>query len=155
MPDTGPHLNAAILCERVITESDGVLSFIRVVDRFIQTATGAEPPDEMPPFAGNIQMVVTLKADRARGRHTLKLVMEAPDGAREQIGEQDVNLTPGNSGVNLVIGLQLGLRLEGVYWIDVVFGGPRGQQDVLLTRTPLEVVYQRQRVSGIPGQPTE
>lgn len=155
MAGSGPHLIAALFCERAITESDGVLSFIRVVDRFTQTATGIDPPEEMPPMMVNVQMVIVLKADQAKGRYTIKLVMEAPDTERRQIGEQDVNLTPGNAGVNLVIGLQLGLNLEGVYWIDVLFGGPRGQQDVLLTRTPLEVVYQRQRVPAPPGQPEE
>jgi hypothetical protein len=153
MPDTGPHITAALLCERVITEADGVLSFMRVVDRIMNVATGIDPPDEMPPMVGNIQMVVALKSDRAKGRHTVKFLMEAPDGASQQIGEQDVNFTPGNAGANLVIGLQLGLALEGVYWIDVVLGGPRNQPDVLLTRTPLEVVYQRQRIPGPPSLP--
>jgi hypothetical protein len=135
----------------VITEGDGVLSFIRIVDRFIQTATGSDPPDEMPPFVvDNMQMVVSLKSDQAKGRYTVKLVMEAPDTTREQIGEQDVNLTPGSSGINIVAGVRLGLTLEGVYWIDVLFGGPRGQADELLTRVPLEAVYQRQRVPERP-----
>lgn len=136
-----------------MTEADGVLSFMRVVDRITNTASGIDPPDEMPPMLANIQMVVALKSDRAKGRHSVKFFMEAPDGARQQIGEQDVTLTPGNSGANLVIGLQLGLALEGVYWVDVVLGGPRGQEDVLLTRTPLEVVYQRQRVPAPPSLP--
>ncbi len=155
MAGSGPHLTAALLCERVITEADGVLSFIRVVDRFTQTATGVDPPEEMPPMMVQVQLVIVLKSDQAKGRYTIKLIMESPDTERQQIGEQDINLTPGNAGANLIIGLQLGLRLEGAYWIDVVFGGPRGQQDQLLTRTPLEVVYQRQRVPGLPDQPEE
>lgn len=153
MPATGPHIAAALLCERVITEGDGVLSIIRVVDRVVQTATGIEPPDEMPPLkVDNLQMVVALRSDQARGRFTLGLDIEAPDGGRERGAEQDVNLTPGNNGVNLVLGMQLGLEHEGIYWIDVLLGGPRGQEEELLTRVPLEVVYQRQRVSGPQGQ---
>jgi hypothetical protein len=152
MPATGPHIQAALLCERVITEGDGVLSFIRVVDRLISTATGPEPPETMPPLmVNNLQMVVALKSDQARGRFALKLVMEAPSGASEPIGEADVNLAPGNQGINLVMGVQLGLEFEGIYWIDVILGGPRGQPDERLTRVPLEVVYQRQRVPGLQG----
>jgi hypothetical protein len=153
VPATGPHLAIAVLCERVITEGDGVLSIIRVIDRLIQTATGPDPPDEMPPFVVENQMLIALKSDRAKGRYTVKLVIEAPDGSREQIGEQDVNLSPGNSGINIIAGVRLELRLEGVYWIDVLFGGPRGgQKDELLTRVPLEAVYQRQRVPGPQNQ---
>lgn len=152
MPPTGPHLAMAALCERVITESDGVLSIIRIVDRMTQTATGQEPPEVMPPFGANVNMVVSLKADKAQGRYSLKFFMNSPNPTdeRAQIGEQDINLKPGNSGVNLVVGMNLMLSSEGVYWIDVVFGGPYGQADELLTRIPLEVVYQRQRVPERP-----
>jgi hypothetical protein len=155
MPDTGPHLAAALVCERVITEGDGVLSIIRVVDRLIQTATGADPPDAMPPLlVNNLSMVLALKSDQARGRFTVKVWIEAPSGRGQQLGEQDINLQPGNSGANLVIGLQLGLEEEGVYWMDVILGGPRGQADERLTRVPLEVVYQRQRLP-VPENPAD
>jgi hypothetical protein len=156
MPRTGPHLNIAAICERVITESDGAVTLIRVVDRLIHTATGPEPPEVMPPLSvDNLQMVISLKADQARGRYALKLVIEAPDGGRTDVGEQDVHLTAGIQGINLVVGLRLALGQEGVYWIDVLFGGPHGQQDELMTRIPLEVVYQRQRVPAPPTPPSE
>jgi len=46
---TGPYLQAALLCERVMQEKDGVLSVIRIIDRVIHTAMGPETPDTMGP----------------------------------------------------------------------------------------------------------
>lgn len=149
MPETGPHVAVAALCERVISEGDGVISLIRVVDRLTQTATGPDPPEEMPPLVvDNVQCVIALKSDQARGRNELKLVMEGPDGARELLGAQDITLEPGNRGINIIAGVRLGLAHEGVYWIDVLFGPPGAdpEHEQLLTRIPVEVVYQRQRV---------
>lgn len=146
MSATGPHLIAALICERVINESDGVLSLIRVVDRLTTTAAGAAPPEVMPPVNFTMQMVVILKPDQAKGRFTVKLVLEAPSGERTPVGEQDITLAPGSRGNNLIIGMEMTFGHEGVYWFDVMLGGPRGQEDERLTRTPLEVVYQRQVV---------
>lgn len=159
MPDTGPHIAVATLCERVLTEGDGVLSIIRIVDRLIQTATGPEPPEQMPPFLvgdRDLRMVIALKSDQARGRVTVKIVVEDPSGARIPVGESDVTLQPGNLGANFNIGLNFAVQHEGVYWFDVLLGGPRNQQDQLMTRVPLEVVYQRQRVvASTPEEPTD
>jgi hypothetical protein len=144
MPETGPHVVIAVICERVLTEQDGVLSLIRVVNRVTNTATGPDPPKKMPPLlVRDLSMVIALKADRARGRFSVSLIGEDPMGVRTPLGEQDVNLSAGNRGVNLVSPLQFALQHEGVYWIDVLLGGPE-QEDELLTRVPLEVQYQRQ-----------
>lgn len=149
MPDTGPHIAIATLCERVLVEQDGVLSVIRVVDRLIQTATGTAPPEQMPPFLvqeNDLRMVISLKSDRARGRFTVKIVLEDPSTQRMQVGQSDLTLQPGNSGANLNIGLNLAIQHEGVHWFDVLLGGPHEQEDQLMTRVPLQVVYQRQHV---------
>lgn len=159
MPDTGPHIAVATLCERVLTEGDGVISIIRIVDRLIQTATGPEPPEQMPPFLvgdRDLKMVIALKSDQAKGRCTVKIVVEDPSGVRVPVGESDITLQPGNLGANLVIGMNVALQHEGVYWFDVLLGGPRNQQDQLMTRVPLEVVYQRQKVpASQPESSTE
>jgi hypothetical protein len=47
----GPHLQSALLCERVLVEQDGVKSAIRNVDRFTRTAVvkgGVE--ENIPPL---------------------------------------------------------------------------------------------------------
>ena len=155
MPDTGPHVVIATFCEKVLSEPDGVLSLIRVVDRFTQTATGTEPPEQMPPFVvsdRDLRMVISLKSDKAKGRCSIKIVAEDPSGVRTPVGESDVTLPVGNQGVNLIIGMNFAFQHEGVYWFDVILGGPRNQEDHLMTRVPLEVVYQRQRVQPPPAE---
>ena len=39
----GPYLHAAHFCEKLLTEKDGVLSAIRIIDRITVTASGATP----------------------------------------------------------------------------------------------------------------
>lgn len=156
MPEKGPHLTVAAFCEKVLQEGDGVLTLVRLVDQFTQTATGPEPPDQMPPFVlteRDLRMVLSLKPDKARGRFSIKIVAEAPSGVRTPIAEYDLNLAAGNRGVNLNIGVNFAFQDEGVYWFDVILGGPRSQEDQLMTRVPLEVLYQRQRVPASPPEP--
>ena len=62
---SGPHLAAALLCEKVLQEKDGVLSFIRVVDRFgVQ-----EPQPGKAPEPIQATLVVTFKAGDTFGKH--------------------------------------------------------------------------------------
>lgn len=146
MPETGPHVTIATFCQKVLTEQDGVLSLIRVVDRFTQTARGTEPPEQMPPFIlgpNDLSMVIVLKPDKAKGRFSIKIDVEDPSGLRKRVGESDITLPGGNQGANLVIGMSVAMEYEGVYWFDVLLGGPRDQEDALMTRVPLEVQYQR------------
>jgi hypothetical protein len=44
----GPWLQAAVFCEKVLIERDGVVSLVRVIDRIIITASGAAAPEKMP-----------------------------------------------------------------------------------------------------------
>lgn len=153
MPPTGPHVAIAVICERVLKEEGGVLSIIRVVDRLTQTASGPDPPQQMPAFIiGDVQMVLSLKPDRSRGRFSIKIVVEDPMGVRMPAGERDINLQGRNLGINLIMPLNVAVQHEGVYWFDVLLGGPKLQEDELLTRVPLEVLYQRQ---PSPGSRTE
>ena len=143
---TGPHLIVATLCERVLTETDGVLSVIRVVDRITQTASGPEAPDQMPPFILDwLTMLIALRSDQARGRYGIKVRPEAPGGFQLPSAEQAIQLQSGPSGANLIMPLVLPITAEGVFWFDVFLTGPAPQQDRLLTRVPLEIVYQPNR----------
>src|SRR4051812_12789274 len=97
----GPHLGLAVLCEKGIEDKEGVLSLIRVVDQITQTATGPDAPEQMPPFIlGNLTMVITLKADKARGRYGLKIRPEDPSGIHLPAVELPIHLEGGNRGVN-------------------------------------------------------
>jgi hypothetical protein len=116
----------------------------------IQSAVGPGAPNEMPPVPVNLTAVIGLKAGTARGRHALKLSIEAPSGLT--VGEEatlPVLFEGEDRGANLILGMGLQLSEEGLYWFNVLFG----DDERLLTRIPLRIVYQPQRIGtgGPPG----
>lgn len=132
----GPWLQAAVFCENVIQDREGVLSLIRVVDRVIIRAVGDTPPAEVPETEHELRMVVMLKSGDARGRRGLQVDMESPDGITRVGPPISVQLEGGNRGMNVIVPMRLRLRWEGVHWVNVWL------DDQLLTRMPLQVVYQ-------------
>ena len=143
---TGPHLIAAVICEKVLQEADGARSEIHIIDRLEQTAVGPDAPEQMPPFLlDNMTILITVKSDQARGRYGIKVRPEAPGGIQLPPMEQAITIQSGPAGVNLVMPFVLPIQAEGVYWFDVFLTGPAPQTDRLLTRVPLEVIYSPQR----------
>ena len=150
---TGPHVSLAVLCEQVIEEKDGTLSLIRVVDRLTTLSDRSATPDQMPAMAHNLFLVVGLKGDRARGRHTLHIILEKPSGGRFPAPSQSVQFETGeDKGANLVIRLQMAFDEEGLYWFDIYLDRADNEQS-LLTRIPLRIIYQPQQSSGLPLAP--
>lgn len=139
----GPHLSMALLCERVLEEKDGVLSIIRVVDRITQAAVGPNVPETMPPVPVNLILVISLKSGAARGRGTITVGTEAPSG--QLLGERielPVVFEGEDRGQNIVAQMGFTADMEGLYWFDVLY------DKRLLTRVPLRIVYQPQRIGG-------
>lgn len=135
----GPYLQAALLCERVLREQDGVLSAIRIVDRIIQQATGmgVAVPQSMPPVAVDLSMLVTFKSGSSKGRSQIKITMEEPSGLLAPIEVSHSVLFEGEDrGVNAVFTLNLQLAKEGLYWFRVFL------DDRFVTRIPLRIIYQ-------------
>jgi hypothetical protein len=135
--DTGPYVNAAVFCEKAITEQDGVLSLIRVVDQINVQAQGPEAPDELPP-GGLIQptLVLVFKPGEARGSQRVRVDIEHPDTIIRKGPEQSFSFTGGpNNGVNIVALTQIALSTTGLYWANVYVN------DRLVTRVPLQVSY--------------
>lgn len=139
-PDTGPYLAMAVLCEKVLDEKDGVLSVIRIIDRVTQTVVSPEAPDEMPPASIPLTCAITFRSGEARGRHSVKLRPEAPSGEQMSAFDQPIHLEGEERGANLVVSFTLQAEMEGLYWIDLLFDDKR------MTRIPLRVVYQPQRI---------
>ena len=150
-PPGGPYLQVAVLCEKALQEQDGVLSLIRIVDRITTTAIGPDAPAEMPPVPVNLTAVIVLKAGQARGRYGLRIGLEAPSGldAGPDV-HLPVFLEGEDRGVNLVVAVNLQAEQEGLYWFNVFFG----DDEVLLTRIPLRIVYQPQRTGSGPAAPS-
>lgn len=152
LPNTGPYLTMAVICEKVLVEQGGGISVIRITDTINQSAAGPEPPVEMPPFiADNLTMVVVLRAGQAQGRFGVKIRPEAPGGFQLPSLEQAIQLVGGPWGASVIVPLVLPVAQEGVFWFDVFLTGP-SQPEILLTRVPLEVIYQPQASTSAAGE---
>jgi hypothetical protein len=140
----GLYLNFAVICERVLRETDDVLSFIRVVDQVnvtIVAPPGADAPQELPQASSvALTLAIGLKSDGYTGPVTVKLWVEAPTGSRLPEFQTTQEIALADRGVNLIFPMQLPVRDEGIYWFFVEVSGD------VLTRVPLrigkEIVHQ-------------
>src|SRR5580658_3004071 len=73
----GPYLQAALLCEKALQETDGVISVIRIVDRW--TVSG--PAEDMPQTAIQATMVLMFKSGFHRGPGRLTITPTSPRNA--------------------------------------------------------------------------
>jgi hypothetical protein len=138
----GPHLTAALICERVLNEQDGVVSAIRVIDRvFFVTDEDGNPLMPQQPFT----LFISLKAGAARGSFKLAVELEKPSGEQVPMLEAPVFLEGEDRGVNIVLNAAFEPDTAGLYWFDVFFEGER------LTRIPLRAIYQSQPTAGPRG----
>ena len=142
----GPYLLVACLCETVVQRADQVLTLVNIIDRLIITSQGPSAPETMPPQPWQTNLVLVLKAGRARGRFDLRIVPELPDGSAGDPSLMSVNFEgEDDRGIQIVTRLVIGLTLEGLHWFKVYLGG------VLITKLPLRVVYSRIVTTGPAG----
>ena len=131
----GPFLQIAALCERVLQEQDGVLSLIRVVDRF----TIPEPQKGKPSTAIQPTAVILFKAGSATGKYYIKLKIHTPSGRVLPEQEFPVLFEGNDRGAGIVAIMNLVLEEEGLHWIDV------NLQDAPapVTRIPLRIIHMK------------
>ena len=142
----GPYLLVACFCDNVVQRADGVLTLVNIVDRVNITMQGPTAPEVMPPTNWQSNLVVVLKAGRARGRYEMRIVAERPDGTTRAPAIMSVNLEgEDDRGVQIVTKMVATLDQEGLYWFRVYLA------DELLTKLPLRVVYAR--VTGGAASP--
>lgn len=147
IPEGGPHLVSALICDRVLTEKDNVHSLIRIIDRTTIGTEGPQSQAPMPPFTKRLWMFLAFKADRARGSEMVKVTITRPDGQTdpEPLAEQGLHFEGGTKGANLIVGLEIRFELPGPYWFNIYV------EDKLVTRTPYEVIHTHRRVRQSPS----
>ena len=132
----GPFLNAALICERILEEKDGVKSAIRIIDRITHTKSGQNPPKEMEPFNHNLSLLVKLKSGSVRGVYPIKVTLISPSGENPQPLEISVNFEgEEDRGIDLIVQIQARFEVPGIYWFEVSL------KDDFLTRIPMRVIY--------------
>lgn len=151
---SGPHISAAFLCEKVLTERDGVASFIRVVERFtIPTMPKLPPGVAFPPGiqfpAPTIQfnLVAILKSgDLGTGKFNMKIQLIKPDGNAMPSNPIPIFFNGSDeNGVAVISPVTIPNPEEGLHWFDVYF------EDRLLTRIPMRVFYQEMNLMQMPS----
>lgn len=132
----GPYLSAALLCEKVLVEQDGVKSAIRIIDRVTHTVAGPSPPAQMEPFEHEMSLLIKLKSGSARGVYPLRVVFVKPSGESPVPMEQPVNFEgEEDRGVDVIASLKIAFDLTGIYWFEIYLAGN------IVTRVPFRVIY--------------
>ncbi|MEK7754136.1 MAG: hypothetical protein AAB403_02130 [Planctomycetota bacterium] len=128
-----PYVAVAVLCEKVLREADGVLSAIRIVDRFFVSG----PTPQMPP--GNIltNLLIILKSGFFKGKAKVRVTPRTPDNQRMPELSFDQLFEGDDRGVAIIAQFAFPVAEEGLYWLDIAF-----EQDVL-TSIPMRVVYRQ------------
>jgi hypothetical protein len=143
---SGPWVAIAVICETALQEASGVLSLIRVVDRF----QVAGPTSEMQPVNLKFTIVVAFKAGFSRNSAIVSIKPIPPSNKDVPPIEASVLFEGEDRGVNLVLNIP-GFQVseQGLYWFDVSVDG------VLFTRIPLRIMYQKVSgtMPGLPGLP--
>lgn len=133
MSNDRPFVQAALFCERVLREEDGVLSAIRVVDRF----TVRNPPSdtEEAKAAFETTLLVMLKSGDVTGESEIELLHRTPSGKQQAFGDKyPFVLEGGVHGFNLSARITFVVQDFGLHWFDVIW------QDTVLTSVPLMLV---------------
>lgn len=148
MSNGGPHVQIAAFCEKAIVGQEGQLSVIGLVEQVVNRQPNPDSPDEMAPFSLALTLVVALWADQTRGRYAVKIRPVEPSGHELEAIKLPMQFEGGPRGVNLITPMQFPIEHEGTYWFDILFSAGSGAEDRLLSRVPLEVVYQPQPTAG-------
>jgi hypothetical protein len=130
----GPYVQVAAICTTQLIEQTGQLSVIRIQDR-VQLAG---PTDQMQPTPLNsLAIVISLKSGEMRGKGELKVTPVTPAGKLLAPAAFQTLFEGDERGIILALPLAVVAEEEGLYWFEVTV------DEVLLTRIPLRVMYQK------------
>ena len=147
MSGGGPYLNGAVLCERVLQEVDGVISLIRIFDRWQIASVGTGPePSEIPRSPAVFSLFVSFRSGSARGRETLLIRVERPDGTTRDMVTLPLLFEGEERGANAVVQLTVTFEMEGLYWFAIVLDGRE------VTRIPLRVLVLHQQAQPLQNR---
>lgn len=132
-PRYGPYIAAAFFCEKILTERDGVISAIRIIDRLtfnIQPGSGSSPK----PYSFNL--FISLKTGERPGVTKIRIEGRKPNPPHLPNVEKTIHLDQAaSSGANLHIGITVDFDQPGVWWFWVYVNEHER------TRVPLEVIW--------------
>ena len=130
----GPFLSAALIAEKVLTEQDMTMTFVRVVDRCNippEAVVNLEDKLLTLPF---LVIVVTFKACGYKGDSDLQIVQGGRSVDTQSLGMSMIPFD-GTQGRSYTVCCPVGLKWEGdgFYWFEIRLNNE------FITRIPLEV----------------
>ena len=138
---SGPYVNAALLCEKVLIEPGNVPTFVRVVDRFmVPKFSGPIPPGvQIPQQTLQVSLVVIVKSgDLGAGNFNVTIRLQKPDQTYVPDFPSSVFFNGGDdNGGMIVMPVNIVTPEAGLHWFDIVFEGVG-----LIARVPMRVLYQ-------------
>jgi len=142
----GPFLQSAVFCEKALQEKDGVISAIRIIDRFT-ISVGEGAPELMPPMTVEMVLLIIFKSGDASGKHELKIRPISPSGKELAAFTFPFTLAGGEHSANIIIRYALKAEEAGLYWFDVMIG------DKLFNRMSMNLVYERTQAVSSTSSP--
>lgn len=142
--EEGPYVQVACLCKMIIRADDNSLSVIKIIDTVTHTQAGPTPPKDMPIFTYDMVLLLSLKAGKARGRSTLKITPELPNGSTKPPIERSIHFEGEEKGINFNVNMNFVFEQEGLYWFNVFV------DEIKISAIPMRVKYER----VIVGPPT-
>lgn len=134
--ETGPYLSAAFVCEKVLNESDGVKSAIRIIDRVFHRFITNSQEVVSEPFDYQMTLFLRFKAGSARGPIALMVRLVKPSGESPPTVVHTLNFEgEDDRGWDMIIPTRISFDQAGLYWFDVFLGDQR------VTRIPFKVIY--------------
>ena len=130
----GPYLHTAVFCDRVLRETDGIVSLIRIVDRW----TVAGPAEQMATTLIQTNLAILMKSGTYRGAAKVQITPTSPGGQEMASVQVPVNFEGDDDrGVAVALPMAFPVQEPGVYWFDIQINGQS------LTKLPLRVLYQQ------------
>ena len=147
--ETGPYLQAALFCERVLDEKDNVKSLIRVIDRLQVQSRGPQTPEAMPEVRRDLVAYLSFKSGSAVGPVPMRITLTRPSGLTDSspLWQATVHFEGGTRGVVQTLRMRVVLREAGPYWFNLYV------EDRLVTRMPFEVIYTTLTTTAPGSQP--
>ena len=139
-----PHIGAAVFCEHILHEKDGVNSLIRIVDTFTvpKIPAGVEGKAVV-----RVNGFLMFKSGDAKGKYEVRLRLRPPAGDPQELGDpQYIVFDGGEHGAAIIMNLALEVKQPGLSWIDVIVDGE------LMTRMPFRL--RREEESEEPRRST-
>ena len=141
----GPFVQVACVCQTALQENTGTISIIRVTDRV--QVVGINPEMQPQPLQ-NYMLAIILKAGGLRETHQVRIAPVLPSGQKLPEAQLNVLFEGDERGVQIITPLAMIATETGLHWIEVYL------EQMLLTRIPLRVLYNRAQIPPGMKPPT-